>query len=274
LGICKKHFNVCFFFLGALISYISYLKSLKKRHLLVTFALFLLALFAKATAITLPIILILLDVHFNRKLLSKKVILEKIPFLLLAFVFGIVAINGRNLENVGFSFIDKLVIMCYQILWYLVKFISPLNLSSYYPNPKKIDSLLPSIYYVTPILVFIIGYVIFKFKKYFKTISLGLLFFMINVSLTLKLFQVGKQLVTDRYTYIPYVGFCLVLGILIKQILIKKPKLTVIFMSLVMSVILVFSYLSNKRIKVWQNSRTLWTDVVKKMLTYPWHKQT
>jgi hypothetical protein len=255
------------FYLGALISYLYYLNSSKKKFLFFTFLLFLISLLSKVMAITLPIVLLLLDFYKSRKLLSKKVITEKIPFFILAIIFGVIAILGRqmagHLTNT-FTLFDKLFIMMYQIIWYLFKFILPIELSTFYPNPKKINGFLPTIYYLSPVIMVFIGLITLKFKKYWKKISFSFLLFLIPISLTLKVVQVGNQITTDRYTYIPYLGLLLLFTFGYEFLIAKKPKLKPYLIALITALFIVFSTLSFQRTKVWKNSASLWTDVVKK----------
>ena len=60
------------FYLGALISYLYYIKEEKKfKYLILTFILFIFSLFCKSMAVTLPVLLIMLDYYCKRKFCKK-----------------------------------------------------------------------------------------------------------------------------------------------------------------------------------------------------------
>ncbi len=255
------------FYLGAIISYLYYLQNKERKYFILSLFLFLFSLLSKAMAMTLPVLLLLFDFYYNRKLFSKKVIIEKIPFFVLSIIFGIVAIQLRQIEgHLGgeFSIFDKLFIVSYQIPWYLLKLVLPINLSSYYPDPEKTNGFLPTIYYFFPIIILFITIIVIKLKKHWKTSIFTILFFLINIGLVLKIVQVGQQQTTDRYTYIPYVGLFLLLAYIYKIAIEKKPKLKRFLHIFILGIIIVLSVLSFNRTKIWKDSLVLWNDVIEK----------
>ena len=100
------------FFLLAIFSYLraheSAAPSLKSRYrwLALAFAAQLLSLMAKATAITLPLVLIILDIYPLQRLRgtvrswfdtdSRRMLGEKLPFLLLSVIFGLAALWAQH----------------------------------------------------------------------------------------------------------------------------------------------------------------------------------
>lgn len=256
-----------FFYLAAIISYLYYLKNDKRKFLVFTLLLFLLSLLSKVMAITLPFLLILIDFYYKRKLGSKKVIIEKIPFFILSIIFGIIAIYGRKFANHftnEFTFFDKIFIMIYQVFWYILKFFVPSELSAFYPNPKKVNGFLPIIYYISPIFIILFGFVSYRIKKHWKKILFGLFFFLIPVSLTLKIVQVGDTITADRYTYIPYIGLLIFVGFFYHYLITKKPTTKPFLIAGFSILFLFFSVVTYNRTKVWKSSRTLWADVILK----------
>ena len=111
---------------------------------------YLLSLMAKATAITLPLILLLLDVYPLRRLSGQckswlnaeqqKVVKEKVPFIILASIFAALAILAqqsagalRPTQQYFFSY--RLGQAAYGIIFYLWKSILPFGLSPLYELP-------------------------------------------------------------------------------------------------------------------------------------------
>ena len=82
----RKDLLYSFFFLGSLIVYLAYLKTRGVRYYALSLFLFLLSLFLKSMAVTLPFVLVLCDTLLHRKI-DRKCLIEKIPFLVTAFIF-------------------------------------------------------------------------------------------------------------------------------------------------------------------------------------------
>ena len=85
-----------FFFLISLIMYIKYIDTSKWKFYILALFIFFLSIISKAQAVSLSVTLFAIDWLNNRPLLSKKVILEKIPFFVLSAFFGVVAILAQK----------------------------------------------------------------------------------------------------------------------------------------------------------------------------------
>ncbi len=257
-----------FFYLSSVISYLYYLQHNSIKYLITSILFFILSVLSKSMAVTLPILLLLCDFYRNRKLLSEQVILEKIPFVILSFTFGLVTILLRESaieQTVGrFSIIDRFFLVPYQLLWYVGKFVVPINLSAYYPNPVKINGFLPVYYYFSPIVLPLLVLIIFKLNKLRKEITFSILFFIITISIVLKVYDFGDQIVTDRYTYIPYIGLFLIIGIIYKQVTDQNCNLLKPIQIVLLCLVLLFAVLTFNRVKIWNNSISLWDDVIMK----------
>ena len=85
----RKDVLYTFFYLGALINYIYYLRAehKKKRYFVMALVLFGLSLLSKSAAISFPVLLLLIDYYHDRKF-DKKIVLEKLPFLSFSVAFG------------------------------------------------------------------------------------------------------------------------------------------------------------------------------------------
>ncbi|HMD13864.1 MAG TPA: glycosyltransferase family 39 protein, partial [Bacteroidota bacterium] len=77
----RKDVLYAFFFLGALICYVRYIQRDTKRWYILSLLLFICSIFSKAVAVSLPVVVLLIDYLLDRPF-SKKSILEKIPFFL------------------------------------------------------------------------------------------------------------------------------------------------------------------------------------------------
>lgn len=263
----RKDVLYSFFYLAALCMYILYLKKEKyKAHFYVlTFFLFGLAVLSKAMAVSLPIVFFALDYFLGRKI-TFKVILEKIPFLVLSFIFGYVAIlaqkSGNAIHVDYYNFSDRILFTCYGIMMYLWKFIAPLNLSCYYNYPTKLDGIFPAIIYISPILILVLLFLIYRSIRFGKDVLFGFGFFIITIALVLQILPVGGAVIADRYSYLPYIGLFFIVarginGLLEKNSSLKIPSIVVLLFFIGMC-----CYLSFQRTKVWHDSISLWNNAI------------
>jgi hypothetical protein len=106
-----------FFYVLALISYVQYHKNnFSFKYLGLTALFFILSLFTKAQAVTLPVLLFAIDYYYARKI-SMKMAMEKIPFFILSVIFGLITLHDpatkHNITNgmmVSYNTIDMLFI--------------------------------------------------------------------------------------------------------------------------------------------------------------------
>ncbi len=271
----RKDVLYAFFFLLSAISYIYYLRNGRKiKFMIFCFVGFCFSLLSKSMAVTLPVLLLLFDYFENHKITLKNCI-EKIPFFILSIVFGIMAIlsqnQGGSISNLGqsFSIINQFFLVCYGIIFYIVKFFAPFHLSVLHPYPELVGGTLPFVYYLSGILVLAIIISLFLISfKFKKEILFGFFFFLITISVVLQIFPVGQAMVAERYTYIPYLGFIFIVIQLVNYLnenrLPLYNKLKPFALVLLSIYILAFSYSTFNRNEVWKNSISLWSDMIQK----------
>ena len=96
----------------------------------------------------------------------------------------------------------------------------------------------------------------------------GFTFFMVNLVLLLQLLPVGGSIMSERYTYLSYVGLFFIVGDSFAKTWYSKVKKYSDFKYIYAIVLFIFTvflfYNTQLRIKTWKNSETLWTDVLKK----------
>ena len=263
----RKDVLYAFFYLIALLYYIRFNKKKERKWYWLSLGFFLLSLLSKGQAVSLSVTLLLVDYFQGKKVFALKNLTEKLPYFVLAVIFGMVAIKAQQgveaTEMVKTAGEQRIFFSAYGFLMYLVKLIVPISLSAYYPYPTISPNVdLPFIYYLSPIFVilfFVALYVSFKRSKY---VFFGLSFFLINIFLLLQLLPVGGAIMADRYAYIPSIGYCFLFGFLV----LKKEYLPNVKISyaVVFIYLLALSTMTFGRTMVWKNNFTLWADVVEK----------
>ncbi len=269
----RKDVLYSLFFVLSLIAYVKYADFQKTKYYIFSLLLFLLSLFSKGQAVSLAVTLILIDYFRDRKLLNKKVLLEKLPFFGLALIFGLIAIGAQKqsealVDEQGYDFIQRIAIASYAFMQYVKQLVLPVNLSAIYPYPDIINQTVPPVYYLMIIPAAFIGVLFFMLirkKKKIQAFAVG--FFIVNIFLLLQFIPVGSAVHADRYAYIPSIGYTVLIPFLLFRLTEKKPKSKKILLSLAAIYILILSILTFMRCDIWQNSETLWTDTVKKSPT-------
>lgn len=268
----RKDVLYALFFIASLISYIYYINKKELKFYILSLLLFILSLLSKGQAVSLAVSLIAIDFLFQRKLLNKKVIFEKIPYFILALLFGIIAIYAQKEGNAlhseeSYAFYKRIAFAGYSFTQYLIKLFVPVKLSAIYPYPDIIHQTVPAYYWLFLIPSLLIVYLFFYFLKRNKIYAFAIAFFVINIVLLLQLIPVGSAIMADRYSYIPSIGFFIFLSYFLVKLIDKyyaQAKLLKLFIALY---IIFLSILTFNRCKVWQNSMTLWDDTIEKSPT-------
>jgi len=259
----RKDLLYSFFFLGSMIAYLTYQKTRGKRAYFLSLFLFLLSLLSKSMAVTLPLVLVLCDYLLHRKF-DRKCLIEKIPFLAIAFIFGIIAFFAQGSPGtIGpkslSSFFKNILVMGDVLASYLSKLIVPVKLSCLYPFIQEIEAVW-SYVSLTVVVGFLTTGIILGRSN--KKIIFGTFFFFITILPTLLV-----KIMSDRYIYIPSIGIFFIaaegLGWLYRDQIGHKKFVKTILAILLIGIFGTFSFLTWERCQVWKDSISLWDNVLK-----------
>jgi len=262
-----------FFFIIGLLCYIKYndIKQKKIIYYSLSLLFFILSCLSKGMAVVFPLILVIIDFINDRKINIKSQ-LNKIPFFIIALIFGIIAIKAQAtdkgiFDTSAFSLFDKIVLPAYGMLFYLYKMVYPLNLSIIYPYPIKTSSVLSFEYLISPlILILLVGLVLYSLK-YNKKIAFGSLFFFFCILPVLQIIPVGISIASDRYFYLSSIGLFYLIGIGFNYLIENNSKIKHYskFVAFVLLIIItsILINLTRKRTMVWNNTITLWQEVIR-----------
>lgn len=257
-----------FFFLLALITYHYYVNKpdKKTKWYLWTIFLFILSLLSKPSAVIFSVVLLAMDLYYER-LWRWKTWIEKLPFFLLSLAFGIITILAQEeaIQELGpvLKGYERALIVIYSYMLYLWKFFLPINLSAAYPYPIKDGGVLPTEYFIIPIAFIALCIIVYLLRKNKKFIW-GILFFTINLLMVIQIIPVGGMIASERYTYIPYIGLSFSALTLMEKY-IKNIKLNYIILGIV---VVIFTFLAHQRTYYWRNGDVLFSDVLEKYPRY------
>lgn len=250
------------FWLTSALAWIQYRKQGNSIWWILAILAFLFSCLSKAMAVTLIPFLILIEYLQARKITLAS-LLPALPFLLIALATGILAIyaQGDALGLQGnYNVLQRIILVNYGLWFYVFKTIIPAPLSAFYPYPESI----PGWWYALPLLSIGAAAILYKFPN--KFITVGVLIYLVILLPVAQIIPVGQALVADRYSYLPVLGLLFILlGLLekmTKSYSIKESNFMIGFIP----VLAVLAWMCRDRIKVWQNSISLYENV---LLQYP-----
>lgn len=265
----RKDVLYTFFFLLSLIQYLKYYSENKIKYYYLSLLFFLLSLFSKGQAVSLAVSLFLIDYFLGKKIFNLKSLFEKIPFLILALIFGILNIYAQRYtgyfpDTASMPFYEPFVDSCFVLTNYIIKLFVPVNLSALYPYPNQPGMPMPLFmwFFIIPMSALLITLIYFIKKS--KIITFGILFYLINILLMARIIPVAENIMPDRYNYVASIGFFIIIGVIYKNIhdkfLIYRKKL-IYFSAIYISLL---SILTFSRCNVWNSGLSVWQDASEK----------
>ncbi len=257
-----------FFFLFALLSYVRYATSSEKRwlHYCAALVFFLLALMSKPMALTLPVVLLILDYYpLKRRFGLKTAILEKIPFGLLALFSAVMTLAAQTTASAFTSSLwERALVSVRAYVFYLEKLALPLDLSPFYPIFPKPELASPE-YLIAPLVL--LGLAVFCFiKRKSRAYTATYAFFLVTLLPVIGIVQISSHLAADRYTYLPSLAPFMLAGIGAASLASTyKWRNATLISAVVLFGLLAFA--SNRQVHVWKDSVSLWSRVIEK---YPY----
>ena len=245
-------------FLTTLLYYLRIREKKKAYQSPIIWVLFLMTLLVKVLAVTIPLVLILVD-YLEDKRLSRERLIAIMPMILFSLIYGLLGYfiaSEENYSEVPTSILQWVTNFSYSsfaFLQYLVKFVVPYEMLPIYPYPIS-PRWHHYLSFVGPLLYFL--FMIYCFTKRYVVTLFGLIFFLFNVMFTLQVIPVGQAFMADRFTYIAYFGLFYIVGFHLDRL--TAVKNNGIFYLSVTPWILIFCYLTYNQSKVWHNSETLW----------------
>ena len=266
----RKDVLYALFYLLGLISYLRYLERRRWAWLAVCLAAFVLSLASKPAAVVFPLTLLAIDYFFLR---TDRVwlVLEKLPFLALSVLAGWLTLKAQQVsavvtQSADWRPFDHLLFASFGSLMYVLKLFLPVGLSAIYPYPDRSSGIGPEFYVALVVMLVVFPALLFVCRR-LRPVLFGWAFFFINILLVLQFFTVGKGVMADRFTYLPYIG--LLLGL--TWWLDERPRPgsagsrgRLVIGAVLIAMLPVSLYQTWTRCSVWKSPETLWTDTIRK----------
>ena len=237
----------------------------------------ILSLLAKATAVTLPAVMLILDVYPLRRLgvgqhgpgrRRNLVWVEKLPLIALAVFGSIKAIAAQQDAGAMYSLaqhdlVSRLAQMVYGLSFYITKTIYPAGLGPFYELPSRATLLGPilwkSLVVCLPILIAAIW-----FRRKLPGVAAALAIYVVVLAPVLGIFQSGPQLVADRYSYLSCMVFAVLCGWGLLRLYgywvrEKVANYRAYLAVLTVAPVVLLGVLTQQQTRIWINDATLWS---------------
>ena len=260
------------FSLMTLLSYDQLKKTGKRRFYISALFLFLFGVLSKPVVVTLPLILILLDISIYH---SKTPFSDLVPFFILS-IFSLIttlwaqSVGGGIKTYVGGHFLTSILAIPYILFRYVARMIwpyPPFRLSCRYVIwPERFLAPGPMIVTIIILFSFITLYARFVKKREWLGI-LGCTWFFILLLPVLNFVPTSTQM-ADRYLYLPAMGIYLLSGALLSKWILWVIQKRAVFgrcLAILIPVFLILFYgvKTRQRAKIWRSDETLWKNALR-----------
>lgn len=183
-----------------------------RKYIIVVIA-FALALMSKPMAVSLPLVLLLLDywpleryqdLSFRRRWLRLSV--EKLPLFVMSAASSAITVAAQRSAIVAASSLPLSLRLGNSIVSYLTyigKTLWPAKLAIFYPHPQH-SLLWSDVIAAAAILAAITGAVLYLHRA--RYLAMGWFLFVITLVPVIGIVQVGRQAMADHYAYVPCIG--------------------------------------------------------------------
>jgi protein O-mannosyl-transferase len=254
-----------FYFSSILVYLRSRSDKASRRSYWAAIALFVCALLSKATSMSVPAVMLVLNVYPLRRLggnagwwndAAKRVYAELIPFAVLAAATAILSIVALHPPG-QLGIVAKLAVSAYSLVFYLVKTVVPVELSPLYEMPQHVVPT-DARFIASVVIVLGLAAMAWLLRRRWPSVTTALVLFFIVTLPMLGVVQNGPQIAADRYTYFAAPALAVLLGAGFLALLRSKSLAS----GGATIVVLALCTLTWQQSRVWHDSETLWSRVL------------
>jgi tetratricopeptide (TPR) repeat protein len=268
----RKDVLSTFFALVTIWMYITYVREPRASRWLVVCLGFALGLMSKPMLVTLPFVLLLLDVwplgriRIGSAANWRTLAMEKVPLVAIAVAASITTVLlQRQAGAMGDGASDAFpiglrignAIVSYAA--YLGATAWPAGLSPFYPYPRAVSAVA-----VVVSLAVLTGlsFAAVRVGRQRPYVLVGWLWFVGMLVPVIGLIQVGQQSRADRYTYMPLVGIFIIVAWGVPELIARWRPRRALLQAAAGLAVLAFAVTAWFQVETWRNSFTLWTHAL------------
>ena len=261
-----------FFYLLSVIFYLGYARGSRpeSRYGLALF-FFVLALLSKPMAVSLPLVLLILDYYplgrFGREG-SRTILIEKIPFFVLSAAISVVTLWTQHQSGAvkplgDFTVMERLVVSVRACVYYLYKMILPVNLAPLYPLPGELSPLGPLFIVSALIILVITAFAVVAARRGRGYFLSAWLFYLVALLPVIGIVHVGAQAAADRYTYLPSLGPFVLAGAGLSYLFDRSSRTRLVTLAFVVFMVGAFAVKTVEQEALWRDPVTLWSHEIR-----------
>ncbi|MBF0320153.1 MAG: tetratricopeptide repeat protein [Nitrospirae bacterium] len=276
----RKDVLSAFFWISAMCAYVFYARRPSLNRYMTVLFCFILGLMSKPAVVALPVVLLLMDYwplgRFagtgvcnnmgQRFRIDSAVFLfiEKIPFAMLSAITAVITVYVQKaggavatlstltlklrMENAAISYVK-----------YIIKLFYPAGLGIMYRHPQE-----HPVWQAGGAVIFLLGVTIFavaamRRAPWFFT---GWFWYICTLIPVIGAVKVGISYMADRYSYISYIGLFVILSMAVPVRAMSSGNIRRIASAAAVAAVIVCIALTNKQLKYWHNSATLFTRAI------------
>jgi hypothetical protein len=276
---CQPYLPCALFSMLAVLAYLRAVGTGQVPHqgwMAAAFGLFVAALLSHAIAVSLPAVLVILDVYPLRRLgdgpgrwsgpSSRGVWREKVPFLLASLVFMGLAVAARSrgvFASEQPSASARIAQACYGAWFYLLKTAWPLDLVAVYPLPREIDWRAPR--FLASIVATVgVSVGLFLLRRRWPGGLAAWLSYLAILAPSSGLIRTTEQVAADRYSYLATTGWVVAAAAVLCRSgrAGSRPRAAMGVIAMGLAVLPVLVLLTRAQCRTWRDTRTLWTHAL------------
>lgn len=258
----RKDVLCAVFYLMAVSEYLIYAKTADRRRFYMSIGLGLLSMLAKPMALSLPIILLVLDWMILRPLDWLNRFKEKIWYLV--YIVPLAFCSFWSLSPGHFKPATAVLNGIYSFTFYPLRFFVPSKFSPHYELPKPEVWYHPE-YWLSAFIFILTVYSVFRFQKnrwflFAWAYYAASIFFLLRLQNVSELATANLSPLADRFMYLPSLGFCLWSGKIIGDG--ASSKILKIYLLVFASIIFYLGKTTFDQTKIWISDVSLWSCAV------------
>ncbi len=257
----RKDVLSAFFWFLTLWAYVRYTERREGRWYWFALAAFVVGSMAKPMLVTLPLVMLLLDVWPLRRVAWR----EKIPFFAIAAgsaltTFVVQRGGGAVGDFVAFPLGLRVENALVTYVVYIGNMLWPAKLAVFYPYPADL-----ALWQALAAAVVIVGVsaAAWRARRSYPYLAAGWAWYLITLLPVIGLVQVGAQARADRYTYLPMTGLAIALAWGAAEIAQRRPAARGLVQGLAIAVCAACIPVTWAQIGHWQDSRTLFEHALR-----------
>jgi Tfp pilus assembly protein PilF len=239
------------------------------RRLVIPALLYVLAVLSKSMVVSLPVVLIVLDVYPLRRIggengwlgpAARRVWLAKVPFLALAGVAGVLAPLATRLASASwqaesYDLVTRASSVAYSLWFYVYRTVLPVGLSPLYERPRELDPAAAQFLIAFTFTVLTTVLLLALRRRFPAGLAVWVCYGVILAPVA-GFVPVGPQIVADRYSYLSCLGFAILLAAGALRLSAGIDHRRCVGLAIV--ILHLLGLVTLRQIGFWRDSTTLW----------------